>query len=464
MADKRIASGVPGLDPVLHGGMTPQQVYLIVGAVGAGKTVLALQWLREGLQRGDRCLFITLAEHPEQIRRNAAGFGWDLTGLDMVNLTTDLTAGAGDFAEYRVFPPSEVESTNLWQSILQAVETHRPQCLVIDSVNQLRYLATDVYHFRKHILALVNFLNRKGCTTMMTCEPSMLEQEASLALAADAVISLHLGVSENRVIGVRSLQVQKYRGSDFISGFHPMRITGEGIVLYPHLVEEPPVGELPAGVLLSGLPGLDELLEGGLETGSSTILTGPSGVGKSSLGMQFLATAGQAGKPGVLYTFEETAGSIRRRSRGLQIPVDALLDRGVLRIVPVNPMQFYPDEFLARLRAAVEEDGVQVVLLDSLRGYQLAMEEFGSLVAHVQNMVTYCRRQGVTLLVTNEIEHLVGDVTLTEIGVSYIFDNVILMRYAETQGRITHVISCLKKRMGPANNELREFILSGSGL
>ncbi|RMF93385.1 MAG: recombinase RecA, partial [Nitrospinota bacterium] len=406
---------------------------------------------------------ITLAEPAEEITLNIAGFGWTLSDLDLLDLAPSGEPEASVAGEYHVFPPSEVEQGPLWQTIYQAVREKRPQRVVIDSATQLRYLSTDEYQFRKQMLHLVRFLNRQGCTTLLIFEPTELDREASVALAVDGIIRLRQEISPGRVIGLRSVQVEKLRGSDFMSGLHPMRFTEQGLVVFPHHIEEPGLARPGGECLSSGLPPLDLLLGGGLESGTSTIISGPTGVGKSSLGLHFLITAARAGKRVVLYTFEEPVASILARSQGLGMPIDDLLASGTLSLLHVNPLQLYPDEFLMHIRKQVEE-GRQVVMLDSLRGYGLAMEQFGVLTAHLQNLVAYCHRQGVSIFLINEVEHITGDLVLSELGISYLVDNAILLRYAEVEGRVIRVIGCLKKRLGNFQPELREIRITVEGV
>lgn len=462
--DERMPTGIPGLDEAVHGGLITQNSYLIVGGPGTGKTILSFQWLLEGVRRGESALYITLAEPGGKIERNVRSFGWRLEGVEMVDLTPRAATSGGPEAEYQVFHPSEVERTPVWQGIYDAVEKHKPARLVIDSITQLRYLSTDEYQFRKQMLALVAFLDACGCTSFLVFEPTEMERETSVALAVDGIIRLHREVSPNRIIGLRSIEVQKLRGSDFMSGLHQMRIGAQGVSIYPHRIEKP--GEAKPGekMLSTGIPNLDDLLGGGLESGTTTIVTGPAGAGKSTLGMKFLSRSVAAGDPAVLYAFEESAQSIVKRCEGIGMPVQELVDAGTLSIVRVNPMELYPDEFLGMVRGAVEREGRRVVMVDSLRGYELAMEEFGTMVANISNLVTYLNGRGVTTLLINEVENITGDLKATEFAVSYVADNIILMRYAEYNSRVIKIIACLKKRLGTFEPELRELHITSGGI
>ncbi len=462
--DERMPTGIPGLDEAVHGGLITQNSYLIVGGPGTGKTILSFQWLLEGVRRGESALYITLAEPGGKIERNVRGFGWRLEGIEMVDLTPGAVTSGVPETEYQVFHPSEVERTPVWQSIYDAVEKYKPARLVIDSITQLRYLSTDEYQFRKQMLALVAFLDACGCTSFLVFEPAEMERETSVALAVDGIIRLHRDVSPNRVIGLRSIEVQKLRGSDFMSGLHQMRIGAEGVTVFPHRIEKPSEVEPGEKLLATGITHLDDLLGGGLESGTTTILTGPGGAGKSTLGMQFLTRSAAAGDPAVMYAFEESVQSVIKRCEGVGMPVREMLEAGSLSIVRVNPMELYPDEFLAMVRGAVEREGRRVVMLDSLRGYELAMEEFGTMVANISNLVTYLNGRGVTTLLINEVENITGDLKATELALSYVADNIVLMRYAEYSGRVIKIIACLKKRLGTFQPELRELYVNADGI
>ncbi|HEX8174131.1 MAG TPA: ATPase domain-containing protein [Pyrinomonadaceae bacterium] len=462
--DERMPTGIPGLDEIVLGGLITQNSYLIVGGPGTGKTILSFQWLLEGKSRGESALYITLAEPGGKIERNVRSFGWQLEGVKMVDLTPTIAESKTPEAEYHVFHPSEVERTPVWQGIYDAVEKHKPARLVVDSITQLRYLSTDEYQFRKQMLALVAFLDNCGCTSFLVFEPTELEKETSVALAVDGIIRLHREVSPGRVIGLRSIEVEKLRGSDFMSGLHQMRIGSKGVCIYPHKIETP--SEIKPGekLLATGIPHLDELLGGGLESGTTTIITGPAGAGKSTLGMKFLAESVGAGASAVLYAFEESMQSIVTRCQGIGMGIQKMMDAGALRIVRVNPMEMYPDEFLGMVRRAVEDEGCKIVMVDSLRGYELAMEEFGTMVANISNLVTYLNGKAVTTLLINEVENITGDLKATEFAVSYVADNIILMRYAEYNSRVIKIIGCLKKRLGTFQPELRQLHITSRGI
>jgi len=463
-AAARVSTGIPGCDEIFCGGLPRGRAYLLAGVPGAGKTVFSLQWLRNGLSCQERVMYITLCEPTSVFVSNVAGFAWSIDDIEIVDLSGLGTYFGEDSGEYHMFSPSEVESGPIWKAIYQAVREKRPQRLVIDSVTHLRHLATDEYQFRKNILGLVNFLNQENVTSFLAFEPSELERDTSVALAVDGVIRLRMEISPSLAIGSRSVQVDKLRGSDFMSGRHPFRIGADGISVFPHRIERTGSIVLSGKMVSSGIAALDQLLCGGLESATVTLLTGPTGTGKTTLGTQFLAHYARSGRA-VLFTFEEPAAFIVARSRGIGAAIDDVIHSEAMKIVRVNPLELYPDEFLARVRHAVEVDGCGMVMIDSLRGYQFAMEEFGRSQAHIHNLIIYLSRQGVTTIIINEVEHITStSLKATDMGVSHLADNIMLLRYAEHEGKIIKIVGCLKKRIGNFEPELRQIQVGTQGI
>ncbi len=459
---ERISSGIEGLDVVLQGGLFRGASYLVVGDVGTGKTILSLQWLLDGLRRGERVLYITMAESEKQLHHNVKGLGWDLEGI----LIKDFSPEASELnhiGDYEILFPSEVEEEPFWQRVYQAVNEVRPSRLVLDSVTVFHDLSANEYSFRRRLIAFIKYLLDRGCTTLFLADAREVKSLVSISMAVDGIFRLHLKLSSGHFVASRLLEVLKFRGSDFISGYHPFRITSGGIVLYPHLIERPTRKFAHEGLYSSGIKELDDLLGGGIEAGTVTLITGPSGLGKSSLALQFLTQMASSGVKGAYFSFEEYQETTLRRCTQLGIPLKRYLEEKKLKFVRINPLELYPDEFLALVRKEVA-DGTRAVVLDSMRGYMLAMEDYGHLRSHFYNLVAFLTSHGVTTFVVNEIENLIGTLKISEIGISNLADNVILLRYAEYQGQIIKVINCLKKRLGHCQSELRRFDLSSEGL
>jgi len=434
-----------------------------MGKPGTGKTIFGMHFLREGSKAGEKCLYISLAENTDFIKINMGNFGWDLDSIEFVDLSSMGLSGLSGY-EYQVFHPSEVEQPSQWKEIYQIIEDRKPDRLVIDPMTQLLSLAASEYQFRKQVLNLIILLAKKGCTSLLTFEPTELEREHSLSLLVDGVIQLMSEVTPGRLIGIRSIKVEKFRGSGFISGLHPFRITDHGIEIFPHLIESPGEAQPGGEMLPSGIPELDEIIGGGLESGTTTVISGPSGTGKTSLGLQFLLGCTSKGKRASLFSFEESIASMIVRARGMQMPLEQFIQDK--RIIPVfiNPMERYPDEFLSLVRTQVEKDGISCIMIDSLRGYQLAMEQFGMLDAHLYNLTNYLNRKGIISVLINELEMITEHPRLTGSGISYLPDNIITLRYLELAGIIQRTIACYKKRLGAFKPELRKFSLTSSGI
>lgn len=460
----RLTSGIEGLDQVLGGGFVVGHSYLVVGKAGTGKTVFGLQWLREGLRQGEHGLYVTLAESAREIKDNAASFGWSLDGMALADLSPARDDSMLDEGEYRVFSPSEVENEPAWSAIAREIERQRPKRVVIDSLTQLRYLSNDAYQFRKQVVKFVNFLNSRQCTSLLCFEPTELVNETAAALAVNGVIHLRSGISPKLAVGLRSLQVEKMRATSFMAGLHPLRLGPQGHVVFPHVVEAVGSTAVSPGLLDTGIAALDQLLGGGLEEGTTTLLSGPAGAGKSTLGTHFAARQALRRRASI-FTFEESAQMLLGRARATGAAVDGLVESGHLSVHRVSPLEHYPDEFLGKVRHAVEVEGSRIVMIDSLRGYTLAMEEFGSPQAHIHNLVAYLTRMGVTTILVSEVEHITGpSLVATDVGVGHLTDNIILMRHAEDAGRVLKVISCLKKRLGSFEPDLRELHMSSAGI
>jgi circadian clock protein KaiC len=416
MSIERVSSGIPGLDEILEGGFIRTSSYLLVGRAGTGKTLTSLQWLVDARESDERCLYIGLAESVDSVVRNAHTLGWTTEHIAFLDLYPAPAEDQNVFEQYTVFAPSEVERISIWEHVLERIRELRPERLVIDSITQLRYLSPDDYQFRKQIRTLIAILQHMQCTSILTFEDSEHDREASVALAVDGVIRLNRGVSKRRVIGLRSLEVEKLRGSGFMTGFHSMRISEDGVRLFPHCVEDPGNNEYDDDRLAFGVTNLDAQLKGGLERGTTTILSGQSGVGKSTLSLQFALEGVRNGERAVVYAFEESPGAIKARSRLLGLDTEAYLADDSLSINRINPIELYPDEFLRMLRLDVEESGRTIVVVDSLRGYDLAMAEFATPIANIQNMTSYLKRRRVTAILINEIEGLSGSFLPTELG------------------------------------------------
>jgi len=456
MLQDRLSTGIPGLDEVLYSGLIPGQAYLVRGGPGTGKTTLGLHFLNAGVANGEKTLFITLGEPAEQICKNAEALGFDPKYIVFL----DLSPSSEFFAQvqtYDIFSPAEVEREPTTQKIIEQVETLKPQRIFLDAMTQLRYLSTDAFQFRKQVLSFLRFLAEQGATVLFSSEGNVEAPDNDLQFMSDGVI--HLNFSSHG----RTMSVTKFRGSAFQSGDHSMRLTLTGMEVFPRLMPEVYKQEFAIETISSGVPELDELLHGGFERGTISIISGPSGVGKSTLGLQFMKEAAGRGERSVVYVFEEWMETLLRRCEAINIPVHKMIDRGTLSVVQVEPLKFTPDEFANLVRHEVEELHASIVMIDSISGYRLSVPG-DDLIRNVHAICKYLQNMGVAVILVNEVESITGDFRATEIGLSYIGDNLVFLRYMEMQGEIRKVIGVLKKRMTGFEKTLREFEIGRYGI
>lgn len=456
MQHDRLSSGVPGLDEVLHGGLIPQQAYLVRGGPGVGKTTLGLKFLAAGVAQGEQALFIVLGEAEEQVRANGDRLGFDTQAITFL----DLSPSSDFFTEvetYDIFSPAEVEREPTTQKIVERVNQLQPKRVFIDAMTQFRYLATDVFQFRKQVLSFLRFLLEQGATVLFASESSPTMPDDDLQFMSDGVIDLQ------QADGSRSLTVIKFRGSDFRSGAHTFRLRNTGMEVFPRLQPDAYERDFQMEAIPSGLPELDALLNGGIERGTVTIFTGPTGVGKTTIGVQFIKAAAERGERSVLYAFEEQVNMVLHRAEAISIPVQDMVQRETLSIVSVEPLQFSPDEFANLVRQEVEQRQARIIMLDSVAGYRLSVRG-ADLVSHLHALCKYLQNVGVTVILINETEGITGDFRATEIGISYLADNIVFLRYLEIQGEMRKAIGVLKKRLSDFERTLRELDITPDGI
>jgi circadian clock protein KaiC len=458
--NERCPTGIVGLDEVLHGGLVPHRAYLARGGPGTGKTTLGLHFLRAGVAAGESSLLITLESSEEQLRSDAASQGLALDGVHVL----DLSPTREFFAEnqsYDIFSPADVERDPTTRQIIETVQEHRPQRVFVDAITTLRYLSPDAFQFRKQALSFLRFLVESGATVMMSSEATPAVPDDDLRFMSDGIVELDVSTAHGTLR--RTLSVTKMRGSDFEGGAHSVRLTQRGMEVYPRLVPASHERDFVPEIIPSGLSELDEMLSGGIERGTITILSGPSGVGKTTLGMQFMKEAATRGERSVVYAFEEQRDTLLHRCTSVGIPVREMVQEGSLSVVQVEPLRFSPAEFALLVRREVEERGARVVMIDGVSGYRLTLAG-DDLVTQLHALGRYLKNMGVTALFINETEGITGDFRATEVGVSYLCDNLIFLRYLEVEGELRKAIGVLKKRVGDFGKSLREMSITSSGI
>jgi circadian clock protein KaiC len=452
----RLSTGIAGLDEIFRGGLIPARAYLLRGGPGTGKTTVGLHFLTFGDPRVEKPLFITMGEPEEQIRKNALSIGFDLDGVTFLDLSPT-SAFFTEVQSYDIFAPAEVEREPTTQQIIAQVDVLKPRRVFLDAMTQFRYLASDAFQFRKQALSFLRFLTEQGATVLFTSEASPEAPDDDLQFMADGVIHLDFN-TEGRTLGV-----SKFRGSDFRSGLHAIKLSGTGVEVFPHLLPDNFQRAFVTEALPSGVPELDELLHGGLERGTISVISGPTGVGKTTLGLQFMKEAAGRGERSVVYTFEERIETLLHRAETVHIPVHAMMERRTLSVVQVEPLQWTPDEFARMVRQEVEEHNTRIVMLDSTAGYRVSLGS-GDLVSHLHALGKYLQNMGVAVLLISEVEAITGDFRATEAGISYLADNIVFLRYLEVQGELRRAIGVLKKRLSSFERTLREIEITRYGI
>jgi circadian clock protein KaiC len=454
-----ISTGVSGLDDVLGGGLTASRLYLIEGTPGAGKTTIAMQFLMEGVRRGETVLYVTLSETEEELQGVARSHGWDLTGVHMRELLPPPESLQPD-EQYTMFHPSEVELGETTQRILSDVEQLRPTRVVFDSLSELRLLAGTSLRYRRQILALKQFFGGRTCTVLLLDDMSAHEHDLHVRSIAHAVLRLEQHTSEYGAAR-RRLAVVKYRGRAYRGGYHDYRITRGGLAVFPRLVAAEHVGGPVQGRLESGLPALDALLGGGIERGTSTLVVGAPGTGKSTLALQFALAAAERGERSVLFLFDESVATLCLRARGLGMALDAALASGMIALRQVDPAELSPGELVHEIRSAVVANRASIVVVDSLNGYLNAMPDERFLVVQLHELLTYLGQSGVSSLLVGAQQGLIGANMHSPVEASYLADAVVLLRYYEAEGEVRQAISVVKKRGGAHERSIRAFSMDG---
>lgn len=448
-------TGVKGLDEVLGGGLLRNRLYLLGGDPGSGKTTLSLQFLLAGVRRGERCMFVALSETDEELAATAESHGWSLDGISVHSISPTESTLTAD-SRYTMYHPSEVELTETTRSVLAEAERVKPLRLVFDSLAELRLLAENPLRYRRQVLALKQFFARQHCTVLFVIDRSADNAEMELQSIAHGVIALERNSSDYGVMK-RRLQIVKQRGRAFQGGWHDLTIRQGGLEIFPRLVASEHKTAFQRESISSGHEALDALLGGGLSKGTSTLLLGASGTGKSALSTQYAVAAAERGERAALYLFDEGRATFRERARGLGVDLDALLDKGQITLRQIDPAEMTPGEFAHEVKSAVESEGVRLVSIDSLNGYLNAMPDERFLTLHLHELLSYLGNKGVTTLLLMAQHGILGEGMHGPVDASYLADTVLLLRYFEAFGEVRRAISVIKKRTGRHELTIREL-------
>jgi circadian clock protein KaiC len=459
---EKAKSGIAGLDDILTGGFSRDHVFLVEGAPGTGKTTVALQFLLEGARSGEKCLYITLSETEHELRVGAASHGWSLDdGIEVFELLPPESLLDSEQQQSLLYS-SDLELGETTKQIFEAVERARPSRVALDSLSEIRLLAQSSLRYRRQILAIKHFFAKFGATVMLLDDLTADLVDKTVHSVAHGVIRLEelapaYGAERRRV------RVIKYRGVKFRGGYHDATIATGGMNVFPRLVASEFRSNSPRGHISSGLAELDQLLGGGIEAGSSTLVLGPAGTGKSLVAIVFAVAAIARGEKAALFVFDEELGLLFTRLKGLGIDLEAMQRGGNLFVEQVDAAELSPGEFAHRVRRRVDQDQIKTVVIDSLNGYQAAMPEENSLILHVHELLQYLNRRGVATFMTVAQHGLVGDMS-APVDVTYLSDTVILLRYFEAAGTVRRAMSIIKKRTGAHESTIREYRISPRGL
>lgn len=459
-ADPRVATGVPGLDEILGGGLPRDRIYLVEGAPGSGKTTLALQFLLKGRELKESGLYITLSETEAELRAAAASHGWSLDGVDLFELVSE--EGLDPESEQSVLHPSDVELGETTRRVMAQVDSTKPLRVVFDSLSEMRLLAQNPLRHRRQILALKHFFSTRKCTVLLLDDQTSEDGDLQLHSIAHGVISLER-TAEEYGSQRRRMEVVKLRGVKYRSGFHDFKLDTGGITVFERLVASHHGAVIKDGVVTTGAPRLDELIGGGLSRGTNTLITGPSGVGKTTTAVRCALSALERGEKVAYYLFDEGLPTLLARSKAMGMELHPYVATGQLAIRAIDPAELSPGEFAFQVRQAVEHAGVGTVVIDSLNAYLQAMPGQKFLLLQMHELLTYLNQQGVVTLVILAQHGFIGEVR-SDIDLSYLSDSILLFRFFEAAGAVRTAISAVKSRTTAHEKIIREIRLTSRGI
>lgn len=455
----RDATGIEGLDFILNGGLPKERIYLVHGGPGTGKTTLSFQFLLEGARSKEKSLYITLLQSKGELNDVIKSHGWSLAGIDVVELPEKADAS---MTEQTLFSPSEIELSKVTDDVIRVIEKYKPKRFVLDSISELSVLVDSSYQLRRQLLKLKRALQKSAVTTIITAGETAGEDIASIETIAHGVIRLN---QQAPVYGEvrRQLEVKKMRGMSYQGGLHDICIRTGGLDVFPRILINEPTHHLGKGIVTSGNEELDTLLGGGLEKGTSCLITGTTGAGKSTLTSLYVEAAAKRGEYSAIFCFDERRETFLHRCKSLGIHLDELIQKDMVDLRQMNVGEHSPGEFMQIVRNSVEQDKTRVVVIDSLTGYLISMPEEKQLIAQLHELLSYLSAKGVLSLMVVTTHTLSGS-TQSPVDASYLADTVILLRHFEAMGSMRRCISAIKKRHGKHESTIREMQIDSSGV
>ena len=456
----RISTGVAGLDDILCGGLTAQRVYLVEGSPGTGKTTLGLQFLLEGRDRGERGLYVTLSETAEEMRIVANSHSWSLEGIELFELVNE--EGLSPASEQSILYPAEVELGETTRGIMSAVDRLSPSRVIFDSLSEMRLLAQDPLRYRRQILALKHFFAARDCTVLLLDDMSSQGGDLQLHSIAHGVLGLDQATGDYGPVR-RHLRIVKMRGVRYRGGEHDVHLDTGGLQVFPRLIASEHRAQFVSAVASTGTASLDQLLGGGLARGSNTLFIGPSGVGKTTTAISAVVAALRRGEKASYYLFDEGLGTLLYRCASLGMPLEPHIESGLLEILPLDPAEMSPGQFVNMVRDAVETRGAGMVVIDSLNAYLQAMPGAKFLLLQMHELLSFLNQQGVITLLVLGQHGIVGDVR-SDLDLSYLSDAIVLFRFFEARGQLRKAVSVVKSRTNAHELSIREFRLAQGGV
>lgn len=457
----RCESGIEGLDEILTGGFPCFCLYAIQGEPGSGKTTFAMQFLLESVRQNQRALYITFSETKHELERVAHSHGWDLSKIDIMDLTT-LEKIISPDEQNSLFYPSDIELSQVSEMILKKIDEISPKRIVFDSISEMRLLAETALRYRRQILSLKHSLSQKDATVLFLDDLTHSKKDLQIHSIAHGVVNLTR--MDNEYGGERRrLRVMKLRGVNFIGGYHDFEIATGGIIVYPRITASTEGDFVNSGKLESKSEELDFLLGGGLDRGTSNLLIGPAGTAKSTLALKYSLSATDAGEKVLFFTFDETIRNLCKRSTLLGMDIEGPMEKGLLKIHKVDPAELSPGAFSGIIQKSVRDEEFSVVVIDSLNGYIQAMPQEQFLVLQLHELLAYLNNRGVVTIMTLAQQGMLANMN-SPVDLTYLADTVILTRFFEARGSIRKAISVIKKRTGHHESTIREFTLGKNGL